>query len=317
MILTINTNAALDRVLFIDRFVPNTRMEASKALECIGGKGLDTALVLKTLDAPVKAISFVAGKTGEALIDLVGQHGIDTTWLRVPGETRVANVIVETARHQHAHITTRGYSVTGEDCDAFLEMLGKLTSGVNWAVIAGSLPEGAHPTFYRQIIDRLHKDNVKVLIDSYGTPMLEALDAKPEIAKMNQAEFYRTFHRAAEDIPGWIDACRAQMGVSAIPSFVMTCGEEGLFAINRDVVYRASALPVNVVNAAGAGDAVSAALVYRLSLGDTWEQAVKHAVATSAAVVITEGTAECSMADILRFCDDVQVEMESIPASCR
>lgn len=308
MILAINANAALDRIFFIDRFVANTRMDALMSMECIGGKGLDTALVLKTLGAPVKAVSFIAGKTGDTLADLVLYHGIDATWLSVPGETRVANVIVETAFGQHSHITTKGYSVSRDDCHAFLETLDQFAPRADWAVIAGSLPNGAPPTFYRQVIDRLHEHNVKVLIDSYGTPMLKALDARPDIVKMNMSEFNKTFRRDVHDIPSGIDACHEQMAMSGIQSFVMTCGKDGIFAIHQNTVYRVNAIPVTPVNAAGAGDAVSAAIVYRLSLGDTWDQALKYAVATSTAVVITEGTAECSMADILRFYDAASVQ---------
>ena len=62
------------------------------------------------------------------------------------------------------------------------------------------------------------------------------------------------------------------------------------------------------VNAAGAGDAVSAAIVYRITQGDDWTQALTWAAAVSAAVVLTEGTAECSMTDIQNLYPKVWVK---------
>ncbi len=67
MILAINLNAALDRVFFIDHFTPDAHIRVAKTDLCIGGKGLDTALVLQTIGAETRAISFIAGKNGEIL----------------------------------------------------------------------------------------------------------------------------------------------------------------------------------------------------------------------------------------------------------
>ena len=81
-------------------------------------------------------------------------------------------------------------------------------------------------------------------------------------------------------------------------NFVLTCGRKGLLAFTPQATYLANAPRQQEVNAAGSGDAVSAALTYRLSLGDSWESALRWAVAAGAAVVLTEGTAECQMTDV-------------------
>ena len=61
------------------------------------------------------------------------------------------------------------------------------------------------------------------------------------------------------------------------------------------------------VNAAGSGDAVSAALGLHLSQGEDWPEALRHAVAVSGAVVLTEGTAECRLEDVARLLPQAQV----------
>ncbi len=141
-ILVINIHAALDRIFFIDRFVPDAHMRAKKALECIGGKGLDTAVVLKELGAPLRAVTFIAGANGQILARLLAEKGIDTELLWLDGETRVANVIVETENQCHSHITTTGYHVNRTDCDRLLETIHNLGRGAEWGVISGSLPPG-------------------------------------------------------------------------------------------------------------------------------------------------------------------------------
>ena len=74
MILTINPNAAVDMVMFIDEFRPGTSMRPNRIVLSVGGKALDSAVVLKTLGAPVQALSFVAGENGKVLARLLEER---------------------------------------------------------------------------------------------------------------------------------------------------------------------------------------------------------------------------------------------------
>jgi fructose-1-phosphate kinase PfkB-like protein len=71
--------------------------------------------------------------------------------------------------------------------------------------------------------------------------------------------------------------------------------------VTEEGSFLATSPPLEEVNAAGAGDGVSAALVWRLSLRDRWPEALRWAAATGAAVVLTEGTAECRPEDVQRI----------------
>ena len=71
MILAVNVNAAIDWVFFVNRFIPGAHMRPHKTVLSVGGKGLDTALVLKTIGAPTQAVTFAAGKNGEVLAGLL------------------------------------------------------------------------------------------------------------------------------------------------------------------------------------------------------------------------------------------------------
>lgn len=298
MILTINANAAVDIILFIDRFRSGETMRPSRVVTGVGGKGLDSALVLRTLGAPVQAVSFAAGHNGQILADLLKTKDVPVDFIWVPGETRVANVIVEVEVNHHSHITTPGYKVTGQDCETFKQCIEQYASHAIWAIVAGTLPEGAPLSLYHEIITLLHRHRVKVLVDCSGQFALESLTAGPEIVKMNQDEFSQTFQVRPIGQVESLGVIRGIMQRFAIQNFVLTCGKAGLLAFTPEATYRASAPRQPEVNAAGSGDAVSAALTYHLSLGDSWDVALRWAAAAGAAVVRTEGTAECRLSDI-------------------
>lgn len=309
MILCINANAAIDNVLFIDRFLSGETMRPNRVVTGVGGKGLDTALVLQKLGAPVHAISFAAGYNGQMLADLLRERDVPVEFIWVPGETRVAHVIVETDFNRHSHITTSGYTVSAQDCDTFTKSICQHALQASWAIIGGTLPGGAPVSLYREIIALLHQNQVQVLIDSAGKPSLEALAATPEIVKMNQQEFSHTFQTRPISMVGWLGAVRNVMHRFYLQNFVLTCGRKGLLAFTPQATYLASAPQQQEVNAAGSGDAVSAALTYRLSLGDSWQSALHWAVAAGAAVVLTEGTAECQIADVQHIHTQTSVQI--------
>jgi 1-phosphofructokinase family hexose kinase len=308
MIFCINANSAIDRVIFIDRFLSGQTMRPEVSLDCIGGKGADAALVLSVLGAPHLLLSFMAGENGRQLEKLYRKFEICYELLWVEGETRFSNVIVETDFNRHSHITTKGYSVDGEDCTRFLKRVTELASAQDWVLIGGTLPEGAPDTFYGQVIEAAHQKGARTLIDCAGKPLIQVLSSGPDVVKLNRSEFAATFGKSPDSLIDLAEAARQALADFRLNAMVITLDKEGMLAVTPEEVYRAHGLQLKPVNAAGAGDAASAAITYRLSQGDDWVSVLQWAGAAGAAVVLTQGTAECFLEDILKFRSQVQVE---------
>jgi len=298
MILTVTPNSALDRILFLEEFRPGTTMRPEKMLESVGGSGLDVSVVLQTLKAQNIAMGFAAGPTGQRLADLLESYGIvhDLAW--VGGETRTAHVLVETDHYRHSHIIAGALLVSIDAYYAFLDRYQAHLNHATWVVAGGSLPVGVPVSCYRHLTEMARKADVPILIDSFGPPMLEVLPAYPNVLKMNQYEFAESFELHPDTLDGLIVTVKSVRMQMQLPALVVTCGADGIIACTRKACYFATVPAQQAINAAGAGDGVSAALAWRLSLGDSWPDALRWAVATGAAVVLTEGTADCSLGDI-------------------
>jgi fructose-1-phosphate kinase PfkB-like protein len=93
----------------------------------------------------------------------------------------------------------------------------------------------------------------------------------------------------------------------ALPVLALTCGREGVIVVTPAEIIQAQAPVQRAVNAAGAGDAASAAIVWRRSLNDAWAETARWAAAVSAASVVTDGTAEVRFADVEHLLPDVRV----------
>lgn len=308
MILCVNANAALDKVLIGEYLLPGGTMRVEKTLDCIGGKAADSALVLHTLGAPHLLVSFMAGEIGRSLESLLNSRGIQNHLVWVAGETRIAYVIAERSNHRHTHVTTYGYAVGPADIDSFLEQISRFAAMASWVIMAGSLPPGMTDDFYARVIETAHGAGAKTLIDSCGTALRAALPARPDVVKLNRDEFIKTLAVKADSLDQLAALAREKMlEPYALSDVVITLEADGILAVSHSEVWRVCPPKLTAINAAGAGDAASAALAYRLSLGDPWPIALRWAGAASAAAVLTEGTAECDYVEIEKLFPCVQV----------
>ncbi len=309
MILTVTPNSALDRVIFIDEWQPGAVMRTTRVVTSVGGKGLDASVVLRTLGADTLGMTFAAGDVGRQLVGLLETYGISHDIVWVEGETRIAHVIVEARHQRHSHIMTGALHISPDDCAEFLRRLQNRVREASWVIAGGSLGETLAGSFYRTVVDIAHEAGVPILLDAVGAPFLAALPTRPSIAKMNRHEFAETFATGELSLAELRAQASAVMQREGLPAMVLTCGEDGIMALAEGRIYLAEAPVQEVVNAAGAGDAVSAGLTWAFSRGKGWPEALRWAAAASAAVVLTEGTADCHLSDIQRIYQQTTVRV--------
>jgi 1-phosphofructokinase family hexose kinase len=251
----------------------------------------------------------MAGSYGRILEDLYRQNGIQSELIWVAGEIRTVTVIVETGRRCLTQISHPGYHVDPQDCHRFLLAVEQTAAGAAWGVAAGSLPPGAPVEFYRQVCEVAHRAGAKMLIDCSGKPLLAALPCGPKIVKLNSSEYQDTFEVPVHPIDSLVGHARSLIDEYGLEAVVVTLGMEGILLVLADGALHARGPQLQPVNPAGAGDAASAALVYRLSLGETWADALRWACAAGAAVVQTEATADCSLDVVQSLLPQVQVRL--------
>lgn len=308
MILTLTTNSALDRLLFVEEFVAGATMRPHKMRDCVGGKGFDTSVVLRCLGVETFAVGFVAGDHGRRLVQLLDGYGIphDLVWLE--GDTRIAHVVIETKLHRHSHLIAGQLTVHPPNVEQLLQRCQAHLAKANWLVVAGSIPPNTPPDLYHTVTTLAQAANVPILIDSTGAPILHALAARPTVVKMNWSEFNQTFQTQTSTLADLAAQAKTVFTQRQLSALVITCAEQGILAFTPEGDYLAAAPVQQAINAAGAGDASSAALVWRLAQGESWHTALQWVAAVSAAAVLTEATAEVEIADVARIWSEVQVE---------
>jgi 1-phosphofructokinase family hexose kinase len=308
MFLTVTPDPVMDNIFFIEEWLPNSVMQTTKVVFSIGGKGLDASVALSHLNQQSTALCFLAGETGKKLSNLLQNYAIKLAPIWAEGETRKAIIISESVNQRHSHIFHGGITIQPHHLKNFLSQFHEELRNSNWVLTGGIFPNSLPNDLFRRLIHSSQQAGVNFLIDSHSKYVMPALSEEFEILKMNRREFEWTFDLIADSMDILIQHAKQIMHQYLFHNLVITCGSDGILAITPQAIIQSIPPKLDVINAAGAGDAASAALVWRLNHGDNWQDAIRWATAVSAAVVLTEGTAEFNYSSALNLIPDVIVQ---------
>jgi 1-phosphofructokinase family hexose kinase len=307
MILTICPNTALDKVLFIEQWVHGQPMRTNKTVTSVGGKGLNSSVVLGQLGVETVALGFFEGKIGQELIDLLLEYGVrpDPVW--VGGSNRIAYVIAEECTNIHSHIIVGELEVSFSQSRDLISRFTDHLKIADVVVFAGTLPHSLSDDYYCEMITLANDAGLTTIIDSQKAYVRAAITARPNIVKMNWEEFGWTFSYEVDQLDSLIAHAKEIKRIKDIQNLIITLGKDGILALTDQGNYLAKAPHQKSVNAAGAGDSVSAVIAWRLSLSDDWQSTLLWASAVSAASVLTKRTGDFYMEDVKRIMKDVEV----------
>lgn len=291
MIVTVTVNAALDRTLTVPVFQIGYRHRSSEVMTLAGGKGINVARALKTLEVPVVATGLAGGRTGTRLVEELTSEAILNDFVRIAGESRTSTSVADPTAGTYTEINEWGPEVTDAELETLAEKLHYLARGADFVVLAGSLPRKVSTSFYGEAIRDLARRDVRVVLDSEGDPLRHGVEAGPFLVSPNQSEAEQLVGQELEDDDDFLMALDAiaEMG----PRNVLITLENGCFALlrlgRRTRRFRAFASHVEPVSAAGSGDVLLAQFLAALLEERSPDYAVRLAVAAGSAAVLELG----------------------------
>jgi 1-phosphofructokinase family hexose kinase len=306
MIITITPNTALDRTLFVPAFKNGAVMRATRALLSMAAKGTDASLVLAELGEPTTALGFAAGIAGRQMESMLRQRGVQTDFTWVEGETRVNTVVMSEDGEARFTICADALIIHPEHVSALQERYRAALGSATCIIVGGSLPSAVPADLHAGFIEEARRGGLPVILDASGPGLLAGLKAGPTVVKPNQEELAQL---AGHSISGLREAYQAAVTLRDAygASVVTTMGPNGALAVLPTRVYHIPPMNVEVRSTAGAGDAVLAGLGVALSRGEALEEGLRLGFAAAAAVLATDGTADCRREDVMRFVPQVRL----------
>ncbi|MCE5200694.1 MAG: 1-phosphofructokinase [Armatimonadota bacterium] len=293
MIVTVTPNAAIDKTYTVEGFVLDRVHRPSASRTVAGGKGINVVRVLRTLGRSGTATGFVGGSTGESILQLIEQEGLDHDFVRVKDESRLCIAIVDPVNGTQTEINENGPQISEDEMQRMLDKISDLMSGREYVVMCGSCPPGVPKSFYADIIRMAHRAGVKTALDSSNDYLREGIKAAPYIVKPNLAELSQVAGRELLTLEEIVRAARnlKQYGVEIT---VVTMGRSGAIVTDGVNTWKAVPPEIEFASAVGSGDAFMAAFLDALLSSKSLPEALVIGTAAGAANATTFGAGFCS-----------------------
>ena len=302
-IVTLTINPAVDISWDVEDVVPTRKLRSSGGVVYPGGGGINVSRVISVLGGESKAIFTRAGIVGTLLTELLDDFAIDRRVIRVHGATRLSATLFECSTGDEFRVTPPGPELSEAEWQAFIDAVAE--TECEYLVCSGSVPEGVPNDIYARIAATAKARGIKVVLDTSGRPLIEALKEGVYLVKPNLRELEHLVGRKAPTPEKQEEVARQIVDEGRAEIVALTLGRKGALMVWKDGVKRLSSPDVERKSAVGAGSSFVAGLVLKLSQGRPLEDALAMAVACGAAALITPGTEMVRREDAERLYEEI------------
>ncbi|MCB4821710.1 1-phosphofructokinase family hexose kinase [Roseicella aerolata] len=261
-----------------------------------GGGGVNVSRVVHELGGETLAIILAGGLAGSLLEELLDAQGVPRHSIPIAGRTRMSHTVNDLSARHEFRFVPEGPKVSEEEWRATLAAL-EAEPG-DWVVASGSLPPGVPDDFYAQAADLAAHQGRHYVLDTSGSPLKAALGHRLALIKPSRGEFETLVGRPLNTPRQQNQAAQELVRQGAAELIAVSLGHEGALLAEKDGVLRLRALDVPALGAVGAGDSFLAAMVLKLSQGESPREAFAWGMACGAAAVMRPGTAQPRREDV-------------------
>jgi 1-phosphofructokinase len=289
MIVTITLNPAIDKTASLEELQIGELNRMQDIVVDIAGKGISVARMVSVLGGTPVTTGFMGEGGGEFILRTLDELNIETDFVRVKGDIRT-NLKVLDKHVRLTELNEPGIAVTETDELALFDKIAKRATCGTIFVLSGSICQGVDTEIYARMIRLIHQKGAWAFLDTDGEAFRAALSEKPDFIKPNRHELLEYFNvKGNLNLSELKELCQ-QLIHMGIPMLALSMGAEGGMFLKEDSCYYAKGLDVVCRSPVGAGDSMVAAFAYGMSMGISWEETSRLAIAASAGAVITQGT---------------------------
>jgi 6-phosphofructokinase 2 len=296
-ILTLTMNPALDVLTSIDHVSHTHKMRCGPTLKHPGGGGVNVARVLHRLGANCVAAYLAGGVTGERHHKLMSAEKVRCHVMPIAEETRESFSVHETSSGNDFRFVLPGPQVSTAEVEACFDYVAQHLPK-QFLVISGGLAPGVPENFYARLATLAKAHGVRVVLDTNGPALAEALKVGVYLFKPSLRELRDL---TGQDLPteeAQVAAAQQLIQSGQADIVAVSLGADGALLVTAQEGLRAESLRVNVQTTIGAGDSFVAGMLWGLANGMTHQKAFCIAIASGSAALLRPGTSLALAADI-------------------
>jgi 6-phosphofructokinase 2 len=235
---------------------------------------------------------FAGGYNGSFFRELISNENIPSLVIPITGNTRTNVIVVDKSTQLQYRFGMVSPPVEDKDWQLFLQELEK-QEGYEYVIASGSLPDGVPPDFFGRVAAIVKKRNAKLIVDTSGEALKQAVREGVFMIKPNLNELSSLYGKEELQQDELIMAARSVIHDGGCEVMVVSMGKGGAVLVTKDKNIHVIPPDVPVRSTVGAGDSMVAGMVFGLSNGLSWEGVLRYGIACGTAATMNEGTALC------------------------
>ena len=312
-ITTLTLNPSVDVLTTTAQVMDTHKLRCTAPEYHPGGGGINVARVVHRLGGSVHALWLGGGSTGDQLSDMLDAEGVPHQCMASAHATRMGFSVHETQSGRDFRFVMPGPSADPAALRHILQALSMPNPDCRYWVISGSLPPDAPENFYADIAQLAQQQQKKLVLDASGPALMAALRVGVYMVKPSLREMEEAVGKPLPTLPQRLAAAREWLALGGCEVVALSLGPEGALLVTAQGSWHAPGLEVPVRSTIGAGDTFVGAFVNTLDQRHpdtspiTLCQALRHAMAASAAALASLGTALCQAGDVANLLDAVHI----------
>jgi len=285
VIVCLSANPSIDKLFEVDRLEIEKIHRPRGFVQVAGGKGLNVARAATALGGDVRAVSLLRGHAGKWIEEALAAEGVKGSFVWAHGETRTSLSVADRKSGKLTEFYEYGSEIPSSEWPELEQAIAYLLPSATWLTISGSLPPGSPDDGYRRIVAEARDAGVRVALDAAEQHLANALQARPDIVKVNRIEAAELVGRSTKKRGGSLAAAedlRRRAGGTGHAGLV-TRGAKGVVLVSPDGSALEGTLYVHGRYPVGSGDSFLAGLVVALDRGDELDDALRLALGAAAA----------------------------------
>ena len=297
----VGQNSVFQKTLMLANLEPGVVNRISRVFVSAGGKGANAARAALLLGQKPILLSYAGGHFGKRYGEFLTKDKIENVCITIHNETRGCTTVIEESARV-TELAEPAPQVTEREREEFLEVFNREIEEAHFLMIGGTAMKGESDFCYRYYIEKAHLCGVLVLLDSYKLHSRRALQASPEILKINTFELEELSHSEFGRFGSQIESFFEIKDRFGLKWLIVTKGSTGAAGFDGEEIFSAQPPSIKLVNSIGSGDAFCAGLLASIShqLADAQlpaaagEDVLKTCSITEALISgIAAGTANC------------------------
>ncbi|MGL5243991.1 MAG: 1-phosphofructokinase family hexose kinase, partial [Sarcina sp.] len=206
--------------------------------------------------------------------------------------------------NEETEINGAGPNINEESLNSLMKKLNYLKEN-DILVLAGSIQKSLPSDLYLQIQKNVKSKGVKVVVDTSGNALIEAIKNKPFLIKPNTHELEEIFKTKINSMDELVNYGRLLVEMGAENVIISMAGDGAIF-LNKDGVFFGNAPKGKVQNSVGAGDSLVGGFLAKYYETKDILEAFKYGIATGSASAFSMDL--CTKNDVEKLLDVINIK---------